>query len=359
VLEVCSELRLTFKLVHKRALVAACANLFPTIAMMEHQLHLSWPELARILTLILSLDEAHGPRRCDNPNNITWSFNPALPKVITQLAHPLVAPFDSNDVYVLLRVRLHEELLLSAYGPWCPQQSPDGERTAQINLTVVPTAPTVTTPCVFKLPDRDETLPNETWLRQADMERTKHLGTSFSEHVWGPIDSVDHLPYPDQKALQVDVRLVHIQPAKESGGPRSFCWAQLCTDAASFRTQTDLFQDSTDGVRINGNIVHWNLSAALPFQSDEELTGVSADVIYYTAPDSAQISQSAEDSWMDVNIEFESALELSSHRQEHTVTSVSLGMVWQMSVEGYPPPHGPSTLNCVPCRMTWETAHNR
>jgi len=163
--------------------------------------------------------------------------------------------------------------------------------------------------------------------------------------------------------------LLHVQPGTADTEPRSLRWCQLCTGASNFRTQVDLFDNPADGVRIDGETVYWKLSTSLPFMSYEALRGVSADGIYFTAPadsdDTSQESMFAKgispefetDSWMQINLELQSSLQPSSlHGHEHTVTSVSLGMVWQMSAEDYPPELSPSLFNLVPSRMDWESS---
>jgi len=62
------------------------------------------------------------------------------------------------------------------------------------------------------------------------------------------------------------------------------------------------------------------------------------------------------DSWMQINLKLQSSLQPSSQEQEHTVKSVSLGMVWQMSAKDYPPELRPSLLNLVPSHMDWESS---
>ena len=140
----------------------------------------------------------------------------------------------------------------------------------------------------------------------------------------------------------------------------------------SVRRSTSLIiqlMECADGVRIDGETVYWKLSTSLPFMSYEALRGVSADGIYFTAPadsdDTSQESMFAKgispefetDSWMQINLELQSSLQPSSlHGQKHTVTLVSLGMVWQMSAEDYPPELSPSLFNLVPSRMDWESS---
>ena len=394
VLEVCSGLLLNFGPAYKRALITSCPQFFPAFTRMESQLLFSRAELTRILMLIRHFDEYRGPlprapiqtmqfdggtyRMIDEPDTIPWHFNPvgiprwmqSGPALEQALSHnSLIAPFDPNSVHILMRVRLHDVLLFSAHGTWCPQ--PGGmERDdyiavsevgheGQISMTMVPADPTFSTPTVFKPAKPLERLPNEDWLQYADMVRAQHLGTSLTPSVRRTSEQWEIPECSEVASLQVDVRLLHVQPGHGDTEPRSLRWCQLWSEASHFRTQADLFDHPTDGVRIDGETVYWNLSSALPFDCDEALRGVSADGIYYTAPDSDNKPERevfASDTWMQNNLELQSTLQPSSlHGQEHTVTSVSIGMVWSMSEQDYPPELGPSLFNLVPSRMDWES----
>jgi len=231
-------------------------------------------------------------------------------------------------------------------------------------MTMVPANPTFSTPTVFKPAKPLERLPNEDWLQYADKVRAQHLGTSLSH---GLSELLDSPACSEQASLQVDVQL--LQPGTSDTEPRSVRWCQLCTEASNFRMQVDLFDNNpADGVRIDGETIYWNLSAGLPFMSYEALRGASADSIYYTAPaDSDNTSQESmfakgispefeTDSWMQINLELQSSLQPSLQEQEHTVNSVSLGMVWKMSTKDYPPELSPSLINLVPSRMDWESS---
>ena len=316
-------------------------------------------------------------RMIDEPNTIPWHFNPvgitrwmqsgpALEQALSQ--NLLIAPFDPNSVHILMCVRHHDVFVFSAHGTWCPQpggMERDGYiavsevgHEGQIAMTMVPANPTFSTPTVFKPAKPLERQTNEYWLQYADMVRAQHLGTCLIPSVWAS-EQWESTECSEQASLQVDVQLLHVQPGHGYTEPRSLRWCQLWSEASHFRTQADPFDHPTDGVRIDGETVYWNLSTALPFDCDEALRGVSADGIYYTAPDSDNKPARevfASDTWMQINLELQSTLQPSSlHGQEHTVTSASIGMVWSMSVKDYPPELGPSLFNLVPSRMDWES----
>ena len=381
VLQACSELLSHFEHAHWKALKAACATFHPAIHGMTSSLSLSRAELMRMLTLMSYHDGRKfrdgGPaERNETIDSIPWLFNPigTPPHVRTLLSYhltsmPLVPPFDPNLIHILMRVRISDALLFSAHGTWAPraprQEAVMGgplrdDNDAVIDLSTTPAAPTFTTPAtLFGLPEDDEWVGegvadavNDAWQRRTDAARAEQLGTAFSEHQWGETQRKD---CTEKDSFQVDVRLVHVLPHSQERGPREFRWAALCTNRSHFRTEADCHDVPSDGLSIEGDKVSWRLSAHLPFNcGGQPLIGESADGIYYSAHDAPE-PKYAEDSWVEVNVDLESTLQpwSSPQGQEHTVRAASLGIVWQMSVEGYPPPKG-SAMNMVPSRVAFE-----
>jgi hypothetical protein len=400
VLQTCSELLSYFKHAHWKALMAACASYHPAIDGMANSLSLSRAELTRLLTLIKYFDDdgrkLRGPSGRDEPigscilymasrssarpvavkvvGTIPWHFNPigTPPHTHTLMSHhlssmPLVPPFDPSIVHILVRVRVSDVLLFSAHGTWSPRaprlETVIGgplrdDNDAVIDLSMTPSAPMFTTPkTLFGLPENHESVGegiaaafNDVWQRRSDVALAEQLGTAFSEYHWGETQREE---CTEKDAFQVDVRLVHVLPRNPECGPREFRWAALCTNKAHFRTEVECHEVPSDGLSIVGDKVCWRLSAALPFDHDgNELVGASADGILY-APECY-----AEDSWFEVNVDLESTLQpwSSAQGQEHTVRAASLGIVWQMSVEGSPSRE--KAMDLVPSRVAFEADTN-
>ena len=362
-LEACRELSACFEQAHWKALLAACAVFHPPVIGMASKLSLSRAELTRLLTLITYYDDDgrhfRGPSgRDDTVNTIPWHYDPLGSTETAVLADlPLVAPFDPNLLHILVRVRFRDALLFSAHGTWAPRAPrteavplPEDSQ-ATIDLAMTPAAPTLTTPAtLFGHPEGDECIGlgaddavNDTWRRRTDVARTEQLGTAFSEFSWGETQRQACLA---TDAFQVDIRLVHVHPTCKKGEPRDMRWANLCTNAAHFRTEADWNGEvPSSGIHIEGNKTSWRISAALPFDTDG-LFGESADGIFYDG--SFRVSP---DHWLEVNFDLETTLQpWSSSSQVHAVRSASLGINGGMNNFC----HALGAMNSVPSHIEFE-----
>ena len=289
----------------------------------------------------------HGLKDISQKDFVVWPRDPISPDL------------DLRHVHVLLMVRLHGACLLSAHGPWLPEDD-------TISLSMTPQVPSFTTPVpIFgpvpaTLVDGDSQ--TEKWLETADAVRARHLGTFYSAYAWekaGFETTMNGADINEENELQVDVHLLKVCPGGSGcdTGPRTFKFAPLVSRAGRFRTQTCHFPgiSGISGISIDGGKIKWELSPCHDFQDwDSEVD--EEDEPWGTSEDGIGIPSFINDSWLDTELALTSPLpsgETSPGDQVHTIESISLKIVWQSGDVQHREP-----LNLLPCRQVFQTFCN-
>ena len=355
VLATCRRFSRVFALCHSQKLAAALGKRLPAAVDFADALGLSRAERMRFaLGLERHWETMRGGRDADvigevfvdnKPvDSIIWPRDPISP----------AADLDLRHVHVLLTVQLHGTCLLSAHGPWLPQDD-------TISLSMTPRAPSFTTPePVFEQPVPTTSWPGTSeqanaWLQTADVVRSRHLGTCLNTKEWGEAvleTAMSGADGEERNKLQVDLHLLQVYPAASG---RAFRFCELLHRARHFRTQTDCTDPPMEGISIHGDKIAWELSGAYPFvpphlnseddsddDSEEEypFQGTSEDGIVYAG------SSWVEDSWIEVDLKCESLATASAGEQVHSINSVSLNIVWQSGLV-----QGREALNLLPSRQ--------
>ena len=308
----------------------------------------------RMCLLTCSIEREPQDEIIPDEGHIVWARDPK-------------AAVDPSNVHVIMRVRLHGELLLSAHGPWQPQEDEISLSSQQSCFTT--SEPIFPAPPPSVVEGHEEAPESKVWLQNADQVRARLLGTYFNPNVWGipafeEIYNTENCLFSDDPGvLQSDVKLIHVLPASGTRG-RRFEYCQLLNHVCGFRTQTDTNDNPLEEIDIRNGKIGWALSSASPFRHEldtgqpgdpDRFEGASVDNIEYGS--TALGGWMPEGDWFETNIFVESlATPHGTSHQVHTVQSVSLGIVNS-------DPHGPmrniqgrESLNLLPCRQNFTSS---